>query len=223
MPQFYWPRGDFHKDRSTDTLQGHSKKSASTSHIVHNLYFCLPLAHNLHETVERTRDSAQVLLPCQNTAYFVDLKILKHIEYIVRLGWQNVLERFHTAHVSCHSVLFTCMTIATAKVMCHVSHVHSTRLATFLALEKRFLIRGTLWFAKQAWILENLLHSAQGILTRRRYTGSSQYSHYMSGQSDVWLHSRTNCYMLYICTSPPSRPLYLRSCGSAVRHHFRAD
>ena len=45
--------------------------------------------------------------------------------------------------MTCHSVLFTCLTTALATVMLQVSRERSIGLATSLALANRFLILGT--------------------------------------------------------------------------------
>jgi len=85
-PQFYWPRGVVRKDNSTNPLRDHSKIGVFSYRIVHNLYCSLQFPHISHITVVRTRGWAHVLLPCQNTAYFVWSKIVKYIQYLALAG-----------------------------------------------------------------------------------------------------------------------------------------
>jgi hypothetical protein len=81
-----------------------------------------------------------------------------------------------------------------------------------------------LCFAKHVWLGANcLFHSAQGILTAEKAHEDLVINHYMSCHSDVWRQYCMLCYMLYMRTSSPSRPVYSRSDDSAFRHHHRVD
>ena len=56
--------------------------------------------------------------------------------------------------------------------MVSARHEGFTRSATSSAFTNGFLFRGTLWFAKNAWLLKCLLHSEQGILTAEKARGA---------------------------------------------------
>jgi len=47
------------------------------------------------------------------------IKIIKYIQHIVRVSWQNILQRPHEAEGACRSLLFTRMAVPHATVVIH--------------------------------------------------------------------------------------------------------
>ena len=151
------------------------------------------------------------------------LKIIKYLDYIVRVSRQNVIQSSHIAQMSYHSVLFTRPTLPFATVVRHASRVRSTGRATSLALTYGFLIRGVLLVVRETRLAPKM--------SIKLGAGDSDGGEGARRPS----HTITTCLVTEMCgvlhallhalhsTSSPSRPLYSRSHDSAVRHHRTKD
>ena len=93
------------------------------------------------------------------------LKIIKYIEFTVRVTRQNVLERSYKLETAYISFQVTDFTISLITFMVSARHDDPTSSTTMSPLTNGFLMIGSLWFAKQAFQLKYVLHSEQGILT----------------------------------------------------------
>ena len=219
--KFYWLRGGVHSDKSIGPLQCHSKKRASSCHIVHNLYQSLPCLHTSHKNVASRRVSVHVLLLVRIPLILRCLVIIIYIQWIVSVSRQYVLERFHKTQVSYISLLFK---LPFASVVRH-DLVSAPQVAhTLLRSQMDFLFEVLRFrFAKHVWLLKCLLHSAQGILTAKKSHGglAIQSLHVLSQRCVTSVaHDLLHEWHTYI---PASRPLYSRSRDSTVRHRHRVD
>ena len=70
------------------------------------------------------------------------LKIIKYIEYLVRVSRQNVLEMSHKTQMSYLSVLVTDFTISLITLMVSARHKGPARSATSPAFTNGFLVFG---------------------------------------------------------------------------------
>jgi len=149
LPHFYWPRSEVHTDKSTDPLQDHSKKVSSAAPFTINttvFNFLTSRTKMLHAYEIRHMFFCRVRMPL----ILRGLKIIKYMQYIVRVSRQNVLQRSHKTQVAHISVLVTDFTISLITFMVSARHEGPTRSAISPAFTHGFLIRSTLCFAQQA-------------------------------------------------------------------------
>ena len=122
--------------------------SAFSCRIVHNRFYSLRFLHNPHKSVARTRDSAHVLLPCQNTAFLRGLKIIEYIQYIDSVRRQDVHQRSHETEMASRSLLVTCLTVSLIIFMVSAHHEYPTR-STSPTFTNGFLIRSALFVFRE--------------------------------------------------------------------------
>jgi hypothetical protein len=113
------------------------------------------------------------------------LKITKYVQYLVWISRQIVLQRPHIAQVSYISFLVTDFAISLIRFMVSARHEYPTRSAMSPAFRNGvFFAVLCLFFAKHAWLLKCLLHSAQGIRTAEKtHRGLAKQSLH------VWSHT----------------------------------